>query len=99
LEPSSDRTIILSDILSTGFIRTLRLIQVHLGEVGEVHPIEQETVDAELQVLVRAIGRVAPGRRAGPCRPAFLRAVSAGRSAVVWRLWSFAGRFGTMIPE
>src|SRR5205823_6857107 len=46
----------------------LRLIQIHLGEVGEVHPVEQETVDAELQVLVRAIGRVGPGRRAGPCR-------------------------------
>ena len=34
---SSDRTIILSDILSTGFIRTLYLIRVHMGILSGSH--------------------------------------------------------------
>src|SRR2546430_1961061 len=46
----------------------VRLLQGHLGGVGGVHPVEEGPVDAELPVLVRAIGRVGPGRRAGRCR-------------------------------
>ncbi|TMA62126.1 MAG: hypothetical protein E6J68_14670 [Deltaproteobacteria bacterium] len=44
----------------------LRLAEVHLGEVGEVDPVEQEAMDAELQVLIGAVGRAAPALRRGP---------------------------------
>ena len=44
----------------------LGLVQVHAGEVGEVDPVEQQAMDAKLQVLIGPVGRALPPLRGGP---------------------------------